>query len=69
MRLSQTHPTGTVQVYDPATNKWRVISNAIPDGREGAATAVWQGKIWYGLGFSEQLEVTTKSYWGTLEDF
>jgi N-acetylneuraminic acid mutarotase len=61
--------TGTVQVYDPATNKWRVISNAIPDGREGAATAVWQGKIWYGLGFSEQLEVTTKSYWGTLEDF
>jgi N-acetylneuraminic acid mutarotase len=61
--------TGTVQVYDPATDKWRVISHSVPDGREGAASAVWQGKIWYGLGFSEQLGVTTKSYWGTLEDF
>jgi N-acetylneuraminic acid mutarotase len=60
--------SATVQVYDPATNKWQIIKNSVPDGREGAASAVWQGKIWYGLGFSDDFEVTTKSYWGTFEN-
>jgi N-acetylneuraminic acid mutarotase len=60
--------SATVQVYDPATNKWQIIKSSVPDGREGAASAVWQGKIWYGLGFSDDFGVTTRAYWGTLEN-
>jgi N-acetylneuraminic acid mutarotase len=61
--------TDAVQVYDPLTNRWQVINDRLPDRRNGGATAIWQGRVWYGLGFSDQLGMTTRSYWGELTDF
>jgi len=61
--------TNVIQVYDPLTNDWQLIDDPLPDRRNGAATAMWQGRIWYGLGFSDTLGMTTRAYWGELIDF
>jgi len=61
--------TTAVQVYDPLTNDWQVIEDSLPDRRNGGATALWQGRVWYGLGYSDTLDMTTRSYWGELIDF
>lgn len=61
--------TNKIQMYDPSTNKWTYLSQSVPDPRQGPASAIWDGKIYYANGYSHTLGVTTKAYWGTLNDF
>jgi N-acetylneuraminic acid mutarotase len=68
-KLNAERATNAVQVYDPLTDDWQVIDDSVPDRRNGGATVIWQGRVWYGLGFSDSLDMTTRSYWGTLIDF
>ncbi|MDQ3441462.1 MAG: hypothetical protein M3478_14055 [Planctomycetota bacterium] len=57
-KLNAERGTTAVQVYDPLTNKWQVIQDSLPDRRNGGATALWQGRVWYGLGYSDTLDMT-----------
>jgi Galactose oxidase, central domain len=68
-KFNATRGTNAVQVYDPLANKWQVIQSPLPDRRNGGVTAIWQGRVWYGLGYSDTLGMTTRSYWGTLTNF
>jgi N-acetylneuraminic acid mutarotase len=51
--------TNKVQLYDPRTNKWQYLSSSVPDARQGPASGIWKGRIYYTNGYSSSLGVTT----------
>ncbi len=61
--------TNKIQVWDPSTNKWKIILNPVPDARQGPASGIWNGRIYYSAGYSGALGITTRAYWGTLKNF
>lgn len=58
-------PTGAVRIYDTITDVWSTLS-PLPDARENAAAAYLNGRVFVTAGFSSTLDVTARSYWGTL---
>ena len=62
--------TDEVRVYDTLEDKWTVLDDSkLPDARLGLSSAVYGGRVYLTNGYSPELGLTTKSYWGTLSGF
>ena len=57
--------SAAVRVYDTLTDEWTVLAD-LPDARIGPAAGAWHGRLFFTVGYSPKLDITTQSYLGEI---
>jgi N-acetylneuraminic acid mutarotase len=62
----QKNATNAARVYDPATNRWTMLTTPYPKRIQGATAGYWNGRIYATNGYSPDNDDCTAAWWGTV---